>query len=109
MKKTIRKETWVLFVILLLLCSCVQKLPYHNAGYAMIAVPYQTFNQTTYPMVRAIELKSSTDDEFSVRLDQPLYNDDVILSEPVPNGEYLVDFYITQAVPVPGVNHRTRE
>lgn len=109
LKKTIRKETWVLLGLLLLLCSCAQKLPDHNAGYAKIAVPYQTFNETTYPMVRAIELKSSSDEEFSIRLDQPPFNDDVILSEPIPHGEYIIDFYLTKVVPVPGVNDRMRQ
>lgn len=109
-KSLVRNKIWILPGLLLLLGGCVQqKLAYHETGFGMIAVPYQMFNETTYQMVRAIELKSSANGDFSVRLEAPPFNDDVILSEPIPQGEYLVDFYTTVVVPVPGVNDLMRQ
>ena len=51
----------MLCAAVLMLSSCVaQKLPSHEAGYGLVAVPYQVRNQTTYQLVKAIELKSTT-------------------------------------------------
>ena len=91
----------------LILSSCIaQKLPYHETGYGLVAVPYQVRNQTTYPLVKAIELKSSSDESFSIRLDMPPFNDDVVFSKPIPEGSYLVDYSMSVTVPVSGVLER---
>ncbi|MCG6931815.1 MAG: hypothetical protein LJE64_14775 [Desulfofustis sp.] len=91
----------------LLLGSCVaQKLPQHEAGFGLVAVPYQISNQTTYQLVKAIVLKSTEDADFSVRIDMPPFNDDVVISQPIPEGSYVVDYADAVSVPVSGVLDR---
>lgn len=98
------QKVLLLSVATLLLSSCIaQKLPHHETGYGLVAVPYQVSNETTYQLVKAIELKSSADESFSIRLDMPPFNDDVVFSKPIPEGSYLVDYSIAVSVPVSGV------
>lgn len=91
----------------LMLSSCIaQKLPNHENGYGLIAVPYQVVNATTYQLVKAVELKSSEDDTFSLRINMPPLNDDVVFSKPIPEGSYLVDYSVAVSIPVSGVLER---
>lgn len=91
----------------LLLGSCIaQKLPLHEAGYGLVAVPYQISNQTSYELVKAIELKSTEAADFSIRIDMPPFNDDVVISKPIPEGSYVVDYGDAVSVPVSGVLER---
>lgn len=88
----------------LMLSSCIaQKLPYHETGYGLVAVPYQVRNQTTYQLVKAVELKSSTNADLSIRIDMPPLNDDVVFSKLIPEGSYVVDYSVAVSVPVSGV------
>ncbi len=105
---SLRWKHGILFLAALLLCSCVQKLPPPKQGYGLIAVPFKVSNPTSYQLIRAIELKSSRDERFSLRIDAPPLNDDVVLSQPIPVGSYLIDYYVTMVVPVPGVNDGMR-
>ena len=100
----LKSKYWFLFFLGFLLSSCAQQLPYHESGYGVVAVPFEVSNRTSYRLIRAIELKSSSNKEFSIRLDAPPLNDDVVFSPKIAQGSYLVDYYITRVVPVPGVN-----
>ena len=104
----LKNKWWFLVFLVSLLSSCAQKLPNHESGHGLIAVPFEVSNRTSYQLIRAIELKSSTNGEFSLRLDAPPLNDDVALSPPIPQGSYLIDYYLTRVVPVPGVNDGLR-
>ena len=97
-----------LFFAALLLSSCVQKLPPPEQGHGLIAVPFRVSNPTSYQLIRAVELKSSRDESFSLRIGAPPLNDDVVFSPPIPAGNYLIDYYLTRVVPVPGVNDGLR-
>ncbi len=90
-----------------LLSSCIaQKLPYHETGYGLVAIPYEVSNQTSYRLVKAIVLKSSSDESFSIRIDMPPFNDDVVFSKPLPEGSYVVDYSMAVSVPVSGIFER---
>lgn len=104
----LKNKWWFLVCLGFLLSSCAQKLPYHDSGYGLIAVPFEVSNRTSYRLIRAIELRSSAHQEFSLRVDAPPLNDDVALSPPIAQGSYLIDYYITRVVPVPGVNDGLR-
>lgn len=95
-------------IVCLFLCffvsSCAPKLPPHEAGYGMVAVPFQTINRTTYPIIRTVVLKSSTDASFSIKVSDPPLNSGIVLSEPISQGSYLVDYYEVKAVPVSQIN-----
>jgi len=104
----VRRSRWYLFLAVLLLCSCTQKLPSPEQGHGLLGVPFKVSNATSYQLTRAIELKSSRDESFSLRIDAPPLNDDIAFSPPVPAGNYLVDYYLTRVVPVPGVNDGLR-
>mgnify|MGYP001820489721 CR=1 FL=1 len=104
----LKSKWWILVCLGILLGSCAQKLPYHESGYGVIAVPFEVSNITSYQLIRAIELKSTRDETFSLRLDAPPLNDDVVLSPPLAEGSYLIDYYVTRVVPVPGVNDGLR-
>ncbi len=95
--------------LLLLLSSCVEKLPYHDTGYGLLGVGFQVDNVTTYRLIRAVELRSSADDDFSIRLTEPPLNGELALSQPIPAGEYLIDLYMTKVVPVSGVTDPMRQ
>lgn len=99
-------KTGALLFFLLLITSCAQKLPDHQTGYGRIGVSFQVINSTSYRLIRAVELKSSADDEFSIRITQPPLNGEVALSQPVAAGTYLIDQYTTRIVPVPGATDR---
>lgn len=100
-------KLFLLGTAILVLSSCIaQKLPSHETGYGLVAVPYQVYNQTTYQLVKAIELKSSADESFSIRVNMPPLNDDVVFSKPIPEGSYLVDYSMAVSVPVSGVLER---
>jgi hypothetical protein len=101
-------KRWYLFFVALFLCSCVQKLPPPEPGHGLVAVPFKVSNPTSYQLIRAIELKSSRDESFSLRIAAPPLNDDVVFSPPIPAGSYLIDYYLTKVVPVPGVNDGLR-
>ena len=98
------RRSWFLFIASLFLVSCAQKLPPPEQGYGLIALPFKVSNPTSYQLVRAIELKSSRDESFSLRIATPPLNDDVVISPPIPAGSYLIDYYLTRVVPMPGVN-----
>ena len=104
----LKSKWWVLVCLGVLLGSCAQKLPYHEPGYGLIAVPFEVSNITSYQLIRAIELKSTGDEAFSLRLNAPPLNDDVVLSPPLAEGSYLIDYYVTKVVAVPGVNDGLR-
>ena len=99
---------WYLLFAALFLSSCVQKLPTPERGHGLIAVPFKVSNPTSYQLIRGIELRSSRDESFSLRIDAPPLNDDVVFSPPIPAGSYLIDYYLTKVVPVPGVNDGSR-
>lgn len=104
-----RGGKWLaLFFVGILLSSCAQKLPDHEPGFGLLAVPFTVSNSTSYQLIRAIELRSSEDDSFSIRVNSPPLNDDVALSPPIPQGSYLIDYYLTRVVPVSGVNDGLR-
>lgn len=101
-------KTALLICLLLVLASCARKLPVHEAGYGRIGVSYQVSNATSYQLIRAVELRSSRDEEFSVRITQPPLNGTVALSQPIAAGTYRVDGYQTRIVPVPGAQDLMR-
>jgi len=104
MLKSLAKHLLVLAGALLLLSACIApKLPYHETGYGLVAVPYEISNQTTYQLVKAVALKSSRDEAFTIRIDAPPLNDDVVISQPLSAGSYVVDYLEAVSVPVPGV------
>lgn len=98
------RNWFVLLFLGLILSSCAQKLPSYEQGHGLIAVPFRVSNPTSYQLIRAIELKSSRDQSFSLRLEAPPFNDDVVFSKPIPSGSYLIDYYLMKVVPVSGVN-----
>ena len=102
------KNNWWFLFSLFLISSCAQKLPNHESGYGVIAVPFEVSNPTSYRLIRAIELRSTRDEKFSLRLDAPPLNDDVVLSTPIAEGVYQIDYYVTKVVPVSGVNDGLR-
>lgn len=71
--------------------GCAQKLPEHESGYGMIAIPYHITNRTKFSFLNSFEWISSSDDRFSVKVESGTYNNDVALSDPIPAGSYTVD------------------
>jgi len=63
----LKNEWWFLVFLVFLLSSCAQKLPNHESGHGLIAVPFEVSNRTSYQLIRAIELKSSREESLSPR------------------------------------------
>ena len=84
------KKLFILLILIFLL-GCAQKLPQHDSGYGMIAMPYHIINRTQFSFLNSFEWISSTDDRFSVKVESGTYNKDVALSDLIPAGSYTVD------------------
>lgn len=98
-----------IFVIITSLFGCAQKIPTYDTGYGLVAVPYNFKNSTNTPLLYTYELRSSTDAQFSVKIQQNLYHKDVSLSEPIKEGKYTIDAMILRSVLNSKVEHFRNE
>ena len=87
-----------MIVLFMMFSGCAQKLPEQEAGYGMVAVPYNFINRTKVGFLNAYEWKCSDDERFSVLIKRGTYSNDVAVSEPLPVGQYLVDTIIVHYV-----------
>ena len=94
--KTIRILSAFLFLVIS--SGCAQKLPSYKEGYGMVAVPYHIVNRSGFRFLYTFEWISSTDDNFSVKIQKETYNKDVALSDLIPSGNYLIDTVIIRVV-----------
>lgn len=98
-----------LIVIMLVLAGCAQKLPTHEVGYGLVAVPYHFIKRTDLPFLLEYEFKSSTDGQFSVNVKRGTYGKDVAVSEPIKEGRYVVDTLVIRSIPIPDVESQASQ
>ena len=102
-----------LLICFLMVPGCAQKLPDHEAGYGMVAVPYHFINRTKFGFLYAYEWQSSGNEEFSVLIKRGTYNKDVAVSDPISAGQYLVDtlviHYVSDAQVESRINKQVHE
>lgn len=97
--KTMKSIIFIcLLTCVLLMTGCAQKLPKHEAGYGMVAIPYHFVNRTKFGFLYAYEWQSSDDELFSVLIKKGTYGNDVAVSDPIPAGQYLVDTLVLHYV-----------
>ena len=87
------------FIICLFPFGCTQKLPTHEAGYGLVALPFNLMNRTSIQFIHTYEWRSSTDNRFSIKIERGSQYKGVAVSGPIPTGEYTVDTVIIRTPP----------
>lgn len=93
-----KRVIW-LFCFLILLSGCGQKAPVTTSDdMGVLAVPMDVLNTSGHPIGFYFVLSSSTNPDFTIRLD-PIMGRYFAFSEPVPPGDYVFDTETVYAVP----------
>jgi hypothetical protein len=79
--------------------GCAQKLPLHEAGYGLVAMPYHVINRSSIAYLYTYEWKSSTDEQISIKLDPGIRSDSIAFSDPIAEGQYTIDTLVVRSVP----------
>lgn len=98
-----------LSVIIIFLSGCTQKIPTHDTGYGLVAIPCSFINKTSFSIMSTYEFRSSTDAQFSIKIKQNMNHKDVVISEAIKMGTYTVDAIIIKNLPQSRVSSAKRE
>jgi hypothetical protein len=99
-------KTSRIFLLLLVFSSfitsmfgCAQKIPVHEAGYGLVAIPYHVINRSSIAYLHTYEWKSSTDEHISIKIDPGIRSDSIAFSDPIAEGQYTLDILVVRSVP----------
>jgi len=104
------KRLMLLLGAIALLNGCSQKVPEisGNENFGVLAVPMKAENNTGFPFTEYFILSSSTNPEFTIRLD-PGVGRHFAFSEQVPPGEYVFDTETMYNIPTDRFSSKTHK
>ncbi|MGI9535601.1 MAG: hypothetical protein ACR2PB_00920 [Desulfocapsaceae bacterium] len=79
----------------------------HDAGYGLVALPFNLINRTSIAFIHTYEWRSSTDGRFSIKIERGSQYKGVAVSGPIAAGEYTVDTIVVRTPPQSNLSSAT--